>query len=119
MKTIEERAIQACKEWAGGELDDDIQEDCFTDGFFAGAKYEREELLRWRDPKEELPEYYRTVLIKYLKGGLYTYAAAWLSVSDNNEYLWTIAETNMLISDRSVHYWRPIVELPYDGEKTE
>lgn len=85
----------------------------FREGWDAAVK----ELTRWRNPKEELPEYYRTVLIKYLKGGLYTYAAAWLSVSDNNEYLWTIAETNMLISGRSVHYWRPIVELPYAGKK--
>lgn len=117
MKTIEERAQEA---WIGYEYRDGNywrNRGCFKNGFIAGAKSEREELLRWRDPKKELPDYYHTVLIKYIKGGLYTYAAAWLSVSDNNEYLWTIAETNMLISDRSVHYWRPIVELPYDGEK--
>ena len=52
MKTIEERAKEACKEWAGGELDDDIQEGCFTDGFIAGAKSERKEMLQWDDQSE-------------------------------------------------------------------
>lgn len=52
MKTIEERAKEACKEWAGGELDDDIQEGCFMDGFIAGAKSERKEMLQWDDQSE-------------------------------------------------------------------
>lgn len=56
MKTIEERAKEACKEWAGGELDDDIQDGCFMDGFVVGAMSEREELTRWHDPKVQLPE---------------------------------------------------------------
>lgn len=56
MKTIEERAKEACKEWAGGELDDDIQDGCFMDGFVVGAMSEREELTRLHDPKVELPE---------------------------------------------------------------
>lgn len=122
MKTIQERADEyASRAWSA--LNEEFNEDHTTfenivsAAFVAGAKSEMEDLARWRCPKKELPDYYHTVLIKYIKGGLYTYAAAWLSVSDNNEYLWTIAETNMLISDRSVHYWRPIVELPYDGEK--
>lgn len=56
MKTIEERAKEACKEWAGGEPDDDILDGCFMDGFVVGAMSEREELTRWHDPKVELPE---------------------------------------------------------------
>lgn len=56
MKTIEERAQEACKEWAGGEPDDDILDGCFMDGFVVGAMSERKELTRWHDPKVELPE---------------------------------------------------------------
>lgn len=80
-------------------------------GFIEGAAFMKSALTRWRDPKKELPDYYHTVLIKYLKDGLYTHAAAWLSVSDDDKYLWTIAETNILISDRNVHGWRPIYNL--------
>lgn len=64
MKTIEERAKEACKEWAGGELDDDIQDGCFMDGFVVGAMSEREELTRWHDPKVELPETDVEVLVR-------------------------------------------------------
>lgn len=56
MKTIEERAKEACKEWAGGEPDEDIKDGCFMDGFVVGAMSEREELCFWHDPKVELPE---------------------------------------------------------------
>ena len=41
MKSVEERAKEACKEWAGGEPDDDIQDGCFMDGFVVGAMSER------------------------------------------------------------------------------
>ena len=64
MKTIEERAKEACKEWAGGEPDDDIQDSCFMDGFVVGAMSEMEELTCLHDPKEELPETDVEVLVK-------------------------------------------------------
>ncbi len=61
MKTIKERAKEyavkcpGCKnaEW----------------GFIAGAQSEREELLRWHDPKEELPEEGAVVLGKIADEG--------------------------------------------------
>lgn len=113
MTTIKERAKEYAHKYHRDTQDlSGESADAAYAGFLAGAKSEREELLRWRDPKEELPDYYHSVLIKYLKDGLYTYAVVWLSVGDDDKYLWTIAETNMLISDRSVHSWRPIVELP-------
>lgn len=86
-----------------------IFENIVTNSFVAGAMTEKFELLRWRNPKVELPDYYRAVLIKYLKDGLYKYAIAWLAVSDNGEYLWTIDETDIIINDRNVHFWRPIL----------
>lgn len=74
------------------------------------AKEECVALLRWHDPKEELPDYYHAVLVKYLKDGLYHYAVAWLSVNDDDEYSWVIDETNVVIRHRNVHFWRPIIE---------
>jgi len=76
MKTIEERAKEACKEWAGGELDDDIQDGCFMDGFVVGAMSEREELARWHDPKVELPETDVEVLVMVHADG-HTYDVMW------------------------------------------
>lgn len=116
MNTIEER-VKEYTEQARNTLDYEFNEDHVTfeniveSAFIAGAISERNEFLRWHDPKKELPDYYHTVLIKYLKDSLYAYAAAWLSVNDNGEYLWTIAETDILIADRSVHGWRHIHEL--------
>lgn len=78
-------------------------------GFIYGASYMSNELLRWHDTNVELPDYYSAVLVKYLKDGLYRYAVAWLSVSDNGEYLWTIDETDIIINDGNVHFWRPIM----------
>lgn len=84
-------------------------ENIVIDAYVTGAMTEISELLKWRDPKVELPNYYKTVLIKYLKDGLYRYATAWLAVSDNDEYLWTIDETDVIINDKNVHFWRPIL----------
>lgn len=68
MKTIQERAADyAGKAWSNIE---DFNEDhvtfenIATDAFVAGALSERKELLRWRDPKKELPEEGVDVLIK-------------------------------------------------------
>lgn len=109
MKTIEERAEEACIAWSYGELDHDLLESCFVDGFFAGAKSEREELLRWRDPKEELPEEGEDVLIKLITGqcevGCYIEHVNWRGADG--------------IVDDYIAGWRPIVELPEDGEKIE
>lgn len=116
MKTIRER-VKEYTEQAWNTLDYEFNEDHVTfeniveSAFIAGAISERKELLRWHDPKVELPDYYHTVLVEYLKDGLYAYAVAWLSIGDDNEYLWTIAETNILIADSSVCGWRPIHEL--------
>lgn len=61
MGTVEERADEyASREWYA--LNEEFNEDHTTfenivsAAFVAGAKSEREELLRWHDPKKELPE---------------------------------------------------------------
>ena len=69
MKTIEERArMYMNRAWSA--LDGDFNEDHVTfenivgDAFIAGAKSERKELTRWRDPNVELPETDVEVLVK-------------------------------------------------------
>ena len=68
MKTIAERADEyAQKAWS--EIKDFNEdhttfENIVASAYDAGAKSEREELLRWHDPKEELPETDIEVLVK-------------------------------------------------------
>lgn len=109
MKTIEERAKEACKEWAGGELDDDIQDGCFMDGFVVGAMSEREELARWHDPKVELPDEYIPVLVKY--GHIETRkAVVWLMVTPTGRRVWNVDNSDMVILDKDIIGWRHIHE---------
>ena len=121
MKTLEERAKEAWDDYAyrAGNL----YRNCFIDGFTAGAISERNELLRWRDPKEELPEDNKQVLIKTDRG--VTTAFHW----GNGEFIMPQVGMGYIdlqpeeIEDdtEEVLYnilgWRPIVELPEDGEK--
>lgn len=62
MKTIEGRANNAWfdYQYTGGPTFERI----FKDGFKAGAESERDRLTKWRDPKEELPEDGKCVLIR-------------------------------------------------------
>lgn len=114
MKTIEEKAIEYAN--AGTTLFMDTAEEdiIYRDGlalsYAAGAKWIREELTRWNDPKESLPEYYKSVMIKFRQSGLIRMAVAWLSAGDAGEYLWTIDGTNVLVNEKKVIGWRPIHE---------
>lgn len=65
MKTIEERATDAAHDYRR-EVSDLSGEraTAYYDGFVAGAESEHAELTRWHDPKEELPNDYRYVLVK-------------------------------------------------------
>lgn len=69
MKTIEERALEYANSGATLFMDSPEENDIYCDdiarSYIAGAKDEREELLRWRDPKKEQPEDGATVLGKY------------------------------------------------------
>lgn len=68
MKTIEERALEYANSGATLFMDSPEENDIYCDdiarSYIAGAKDEREELLRWRDPKKEQPEDGATVLGK-------------------------------------------------------
>ena len=114
---------------AWSALDIEFNEDHTTfenivrDAFIAGAKSERVELTRWRDPKEELPEDNKQVLIKTDRGVMTAFH--W----GNGEFI--IPQVGMGYIDLqpeeieddtgevlyNILGWRLIVELPEDGEK--
>lgn len=57
MKTIEERAKRYVRKiWAGGVRDWGTNKQWTAQDFIAGAKSEHEELTRWHDPKDKLPD---------------------------------------------------------------
>ena len=108
MRTIKEMADEYMynrdpylDEWTTAEV---------REAYMQGAEDEREELTRWRDPKESLPEYYKSVMITFRKSGLIRMAVAWLSAGDAGEYSWTIDGTNVLVNEKKVVGWRPIHE---------
>ena len=77
------------------------------DGFVAGAKWALEN--QWIDVKDELPQYYKTVLIKYNSSPFYR--TAWLSVGDGGGYIWAICNTNIIIPNKNVIAWMPIPKM--------
>lgn len=112
METIEERATKyACD----GCMPDGIECDscynihgkCERDAYIAGAKAEREELLRWHDPKEELPKDDRDVLVKTALCA--RYCIAFYKANGARNYHWH--ENNGPIDDDMVIGWHPIHEL--------
>lgn len=109
MKTIEERA----KEWIdslGAGLVHPYNRQAMIDAYIAGAKAQYEELTRWHNPKEELPEYYKVVEVKWYGSGLIRISTAWLSAGDAGGYLWTIEGTSRLINVKNILGWREIQE---------
>lgn len=68
-KSIEERALEYAPEY---QYDSDITmpnyelSDIKRESFMYGAKSEREELLKWNNPEEVLPEKDKNVLVKYV-----------------------------------------------------
>ncbi len=69
MKTIEEIASEYAHKYRREVRDlSGERADAAFAGFIVGAKSEREELLRWHDPKKELPAEWEDVLIKLITG---------------------------------------------------
>lgn len=69
MKAIKERAKKyARKVWRGGTREYGSHMKLTECDFIAGAQSEREELTRWRNPNEELPENNSCVLMKVSDG---------------------------------------------------
>lgn len=102
---IESKAKEyADRAWStlGVEFNEDHTtfENIIFDAFIAGAEYERSELLRWRDSKEELPEDGEDVLIKMSTGecvvGFYIENLNWRGPDG--------------VIDDYVSGWRPIIQ---------
>lgn len=107
MKTIEERANAA---WSDYEYrEGELYSTCFIDGFSAGAQSERDELTRWRDPKEELPPVGKIVLVKIIFGSGYTLAKR------GDEGWWYVDSEEWAMSDKQVIGWLPIYENKQDA----
>lgn len=56
------------------------------------------------------PKYYKDVWIHYQIPGetIEHIEKAWLSINDNGEYIWTISDTDLIISDDWVTRWKYI-----------
>lgn len=85
----------------------DIYCEDLIQAYLAGAKSEREELIRWHDPKEELPKDNRDVLVKTSLCA--RYCIAFYKANGARNYHWH--ENNGPIDDDMVIGWRPIHEL--------
>ena len=104
MKPIEERANAA---WSDYEYrEGELYSTCFIDGFSAGAQSERDELTRWRDPKVELPNDNRDVLVKTTL--CREYCIAFYKANGGRNHRWH--ENNGSLDDDMVIGWRPILE---------
>ena len=104
MKPIEEGANAA---WSDYEYrEGELYSTCFMDGFSAGAQSERDELTRWRDPKVELPNDNRDVLVKTTL--CREYCIAFYKANGGRNHHWH--ENNGSLDDDMVIGWRPILE---------
>lgn len=83
--------------------------------FRAGWSAAVEELTRWRDPKEKLPEAMKPILVKY--GIRRDISVMRLEFTADKRRIWAVNNTNYFVLDREILGWRPIIELPDDGEK--
>lgn len=112
MKTIKEKAKEYAHKYRRDTQDlSGERADAAYAGFLAGAKSEREELLRWRDPKEELPEEFQTVLVKTdvdINIGFY-YGHGEFSVGDMGNGL--VDRKDEYEDSYLILGWRPINEL--------
>ena len=75
MKKLKDAAIH----WADTQGTHPYSRLCAIDAFTAGGKWMREEMTRWHDPKEELPEVGVCVLIKTINpdGDNAIYMGSW------------------------------------------
>lgn len=122
MKTIEERAKEFCENNICVECSDrkNCDRKCLgtciptydaLEWLIQFGKSERDELTRWHDPKEELPEYVKAVEVKYKAFGKIMMAVAWrLGCLDNGEDVWYIDGTSRRIYHENIIGWREIQE---------
>lgn len=110
--TIEERAQEYAHQYRrdAHDLKGERADAAFA-AYCQGAEDEHKELTRWRDPKEELPEYAEVVEVKYKAFGKIMMAVAWrLGCLDYREDAWYIDGTNRRIDPEAIIGWREIHE---------
>lgn len=108
MKTIDERADLYCREHAyqGGYDLEDVRT-----AHIYGAEAEHDLLTRWRDPKEELPEYVKIVEVKYKAFDKIMMAIAFrLGDLWSGKNKWCIDGTSVRIDHENIIGWREIHE---------
>lgn len=105
MKTIEERA----KEWVDSPeaAAHPYNRRGMIDAYIAGSKAKYEELTRWHDPKEELPEKYKDVEIKTDKGKV---SVCNMDLDERGRRYWYVSRTDYMIPDANIIGWREIHE---------
>lgn len=108
METIEERAREYAHQYRrdAHDLKGERADAAFA-AYCQGAEDEREELIRWHDPKEELPKDNRDVLVKTTLCA--RYCIAFYKANGARNYHWH--ENNGALDDDMVIGWRPIHEL--------
>ena len=105
MKTIEERA----KEWVDSPeaAANPYSRRGMIDAYIAGAKAQYEEMTRWHDPKEELPELLTPVLGRQSDCRNTYYKIVYRHEYDNEDgrYRWTDSEGYPIYVDgwRKIH----------------
>lgn len=77
------------------------------DAYIAGSKAKYEELTRWRNPKEELPEEHRDVEVKTDKGKV---SVCNMDLDELGHRFWNVSRTNYMIPDANILGWREIHE---------
>lgn len=114
MKTIEERAENYAS--MRHVLKNSLNWVAFY-GFIAGAHSEREELLRWRNPEEELPDKGVSILIKVKDEGanelmyMGSYEGDGVFVAEGHVFNVEYTEVATLCHCKYKIGWRPIEEL--------
>ena len=67
------------------------------------------EAMRWRDPKVELPDYYKKVIVKYQREDLkIDYECVSLLADDDGAYFFGDYHFNIVIDFDKVIGWKPI-----------
>lgn len=107
METLKQRAKEAWDvyEYQVGHL----HYSCFTDGFVAGVKSERAELLRWRTLTEGLPISRRLVLVQH--GKRQTVSLVLYHQDQDGYRVWKIVDSNRVIQESSILGWRPVCDI--------
>lgn len=89
------------------EMVDEIVIKIREEAFDAAEQWLRTQLLRWRDPKEELPEEGVPVLAKFNNG---TYAVLLRYNHPRLGWGWTFDSVGIIPNDSQIIGWRPIEE---------